>query len=71
MKNQNFKDTYFNKYPYIPHLGVLDEGALFKGGVIQMRAECVQGEGGGQKRPKNCVRTLCMAPKSKTGYCFA
>ena len=27
-----------------------------------MRAECVQGEGGGQKRPKNCVRTLCMAP---------
>ena len=29
-----------------------------------MRAECVQGEGGGQKRPKNCVRTLCMAPVS-------
>ena len=27
-----------------------------------MRAECVQGEGGGQKRPKECVRTLCMAP---------
>ena len=36
--------------------------ANFLRGVIQMRAECVQGEGGGQKRPKNCVRTLCMAP---------
>ena len=36
--------------------------AHFLRGVIQMLAECVQGEGGGQKRPKNCVRTLCMAP---------
>ena len=39
--------------------------AHFLRGVIQMLAECVQGEGGGQKRPKNCVRTLCMAHSSK------
>ena len=43
--------------------GVTALSAHFLRGVIQMRAECVQGEGGGQKRPKNCVRTLCMAPK--------
>ena len=37
--------------------GVIAMSANFLRGVIQMRVECVQGEGGGKKRPKNCVRT--------------
>ena len=30
-----------------------------------MRAICVQGGRGGQKRPKNCVHTISMAPYTK------
>ena len=58
MKTQNFKDAN------IPHWGgrVIALSAHFLRGFIQLRAECVQGEGGGKKRPQNCVRTLCMAP---------
>ena len=37
--------------------------AYLKGGVAEMRAICVQGGRGGQKRPKNCVHTISMAPK--------
>ena len=58
IENQNFKDAN------IPHWGVMALSAHFLRGIIQMRAECVQGEGWGQKRPKNCVRTFCMAPLS-------
>ena len=57
MKTQNFKDANIHHRG-----GVIALSVHFLRGVIQMRAEGVQGEGGGQKRPKNCVRTLCMAP---------
>ena len=36
--------------------------AYLIGGVAEMRAICVQGGRGGQKRPKNCVHTISMAP---------
>ena len=60
MERQNFKDANFN-FPYWRG-GVIALSTHFLWGVIQMRAECVQGEGGGQKRLKNCVRTLCISP---------
>ena len=44
--------------------GVIALSAHFLRGFIQMRAKYVQEEGVGQKRPKNCVHTLCMAPNS-------
>ena len=32
-----------------------------------MRAQCVQGGRGGQKRSKSCVRNISMAPKEPRG----
>ena len=35
----------------------------FYGGVIEMSTFVYKGGRGGQKSPKNCLRSLCMPPK--------
>ena len=65
-----FSHKYISSIVFIPSLrksffgrGGTELSAYFIGGVAQMRAICVQGgRGGGQKRPKNCVHTISMAP---------
>ena len=54
-------------YKMILNGGVIALSNVLSRGVIQMRAECVQGEGV-KKDKKTCVRTLCMAPKPECSW---
>ena len=66
---QFHKMATFESKDFLGGRGVVALRAHLRGeGGSQMRAVCVHRGGGGQKRPKNCVRTISMPPNTQVQY---